>query len=161
MTELWHTSGFARLHTANSTLTHNHWASWDATERNLIRHKRGEVACSPLPLSHPSHGATTRLHRSVVQETGVKYWRDRIETEGDATLLVLFRKHKLCAKNTIHKTVVLVLKKRVKQKVWGAVGWINRANAKWSKPKSVTFNSVLLVSAFVVVRRSLLPPFSG
>jgi hypothetical protein len=37
--------------------------------------------------------------------------------EGDATLLVLFGKHNLHAKNTIHKAVVLVLKKCVKQNV--------------------------------------------
>ena len=46
------------------------------------------------------------------------------------TLLVLFGKHNLCAKNTIHKTVVLVLKKCVKQNVKEFVGWDDRANAK-------------------------------
>jgi hypothetical protein len=49
--------------------------------------------------------------------------------EGDTTLLVLLGKHTLCAKNTIHKTVVLLLKKCVKQKSY-AVGWDTLENAK-------------------------------
>jgi hypothetical protein len=77
---------------------------------------------------------------------------------------VLFGKHNLTAKDTIHKTIVLVLKKCVKQKVWAfwaAADNPRKCEMKQHKICGFIFNSVLLDSAFVEVRRSLSPSFSG
>ena len=69
MTELQQTSGFARLRTANSTLTTTELA--ETLLKEIRSDTREERLTVPPPPSLPSHGATTRLHRSVVHETGV------------------------------------------------------------------------------------------
>jgi hypothetical protein len=69
----------------------------------------------PPPLS-PLHEHNNQTYTEVYYTKLEFNIGDRIGAERDGTLLVLFGKHNLCAKNTIHKTVVLVLKKCVKQK---------------------------------------------
>lgn len=75
---------------------------------------------------------------------------------------MLFGKHNLSAKDTIHKNRGTCTEEIRKAESGGSVGCDNPRKCETKQHKIyVTFSSVLLVSDFVEVRRSLLPPLSG